>query len=213
MLNCWPMGFYSPATLVKDAQRRGVRVKAIDVKRSDWLCALERAGPEEELRVRLGLRYARGLREAVGKQTVEERGRAPSASLADLAGRTGLRRDELAALAEIGALASVPMRPGGSLPTRRAALWQAEAASRRGQGLFARVEPREDAGLAEDPPAGATPSPPMVTVAHEAVANLPVAARMSGAGSVVAGGAGFALSNTLPGAPGSGPLAHANAHP
>src|SRR2546422_8065411 len=49
MLNCWPMGFYSPATLVKDAQRRGVRVKAIDVARSDWLCTLERPGPEEEL--------------------------------------------------------------------------------------------------------------------------------------------------------------------
>src|SRR5437868_7434260 len=75
MLNCWPMGFYSPATLVKDAQRRGVRVKSIDVKRSDWLCTLERTGPEEELRVRLGLRYVRGLREAVGKRIVEERGR------------------------------------------------------------------------------------------------------------------------------------------
>src|SRR6267154_323080 len=68
MLNCWPMGFYSPATLVKDAQRRGVRVRPIDVSRSDWLCTLERTGPEEELRLRLGLRYARGLREAVGKQ-------------------------------------------------------------------------------------------------------------------------------------------------
>jgi len=151
MLNCWPMGFYSPATLVKDAQRRGVRVKAIDVKRSDWLCTLERTGPEEELRVRLGLRYVRGLREAVGKRIVEERGRAPFASIADLAARTGLRRDELTALAEIGALASVSTRLGGPLPTRRAALWQAEAASRRGSGLFARVEPRED-GLPDGAP-------------------------------------------------------------
>ena len=75
ILNCWPMGFYSPATLVKDAQRRGVRVKAIDAARSDWLCTLERAGPEEELSLRLGLRYARGLREAVGKRIVEERSR------------------------------------------------------------------------------------------------------------------------------------------
>ncbi|HMC34290.1 MAG TPA: hypothetical protein VKH65_07780, partial [Myxococcales bacterium] len=151
MLNCWPMGFYSPATLVKDAQRRGVRVKSIDVKRSDWLCTLERTGPEEELRVRLGLRYVRGLREAVGKRIVEERGRAPFASIADLAARTGLRRDELTALAEIGALASVSTRLGGPLPTRRAALWQAEAASRRGSGLFARVEPRED-GLPDGAP-------------------------------------------------------------
>src|SRR5207237_8573961 len=126
MLNCWPMGFYSPATLVKDAQRRGVRVKPIDAARSDWLCTLERTGPEEELRLRLGLRYARGLRETVGKKIVEERARAPFASIADLAARTRLRRDELTALAEIGALASVPMHPGGALPTRRAALWQAE---------------------------------------------------------------------------------------
>src|SRR5207237_4574949 len=126
MLNCWPMGFYSPATLVKDAQRRGVRVKAIDAARSDWLCTLERTGPEEELRLRLGLRYARGLRETVGKKIVEERARAAFASIADLAARTRLRRDELTALAEIGALASVPMHPGGALPTRRAALWQAE---------------------------------------------------------------------------------------
>ncbi len=144
MLNCWPMGFYSPATLVKDAQRRGVRARPIDVARSDWLCTLERTGPEEELRLRLGLRYARGLREAVGKRIVEERARAPFASIADLAARAGLRRDELAALAEIGALASVPARASGAFPTRRAALWQAEAASRRGYGLFARVEPRED---------------------------------------------------------------------
>src|SRR2546430_16354964 len=160
MLNCWPMGFYSPATLVKDAQRRGVRVRPIDAARSDWLCTLERIGPEEELRLRLGLRYARGLRETVGKKIVEERARAPFASIADLAARTGLRRDELTALAEIGALASVPMHPGGALPTRRAALWQAEAASRRGQGLFARVEPRGDAAPAEDVSGDAGPSPP-----------------------------------------------------
>jgi len=159
MLNCWPMGFYSPATLVKDAQRRGVRVKPIDAGRSDWLCTLERAGPEEELRLRLGLRYARGLREAVGKKIVEERTRASFASIADLAARAGLRRDELPGLAEIGALASVPARAGGALPTRRAALWQAEAASRRGQGLFARVEPREDE-LGADFSGAATPLPP-----------------------------------------------------
>src|SRR2546428_455166 len=144
MLNCWPMGFYSPATLVKDAQRRGVRVKAIDVARSDWMCTLERPGPEEELSLRLGLRYVRGLREGVARQLAAERALRPVASIADLSARVPLRREELTALAEIGALASVPTRLGGPLPTRRAAPWPAEAASRRGQGLFARVEPRED---------------------------------------------------------------------
>ena len=145
MLNCWPMGFYSPATLVKDAQRRGVKVRAADVQRSDWLCTLERRGPEEELAVRLGLRYVRGLREAAAQVLVEERRTAPFASIADLGARVpGLRRTDLAALAEIGALSAVPVRPGALPGTRRAALWQAEAAAQRGRGLFARVEPREE---------------------------------------------------------------------
>ena len=41
MLNNWPMGFYHPATLVKDAQRHGLRVLPIDVTRSEWRCTLE----------------------------------------------------------------------------------------------------------------------------------------------------------------------------
>jgi error-prone DNA polymerase len=80
----------------------------------------------------------------MGKRIEEERAKAPFLSIADFAARVPLRRDELSALAEIGALASVQARPGAPLPTRRAALWQAEAAARRGQGLFARVEPKED---------------------------------------------------------------------
>jgi error-prone DNA polymerase len=144
MLNCWPMGFYSPATLVKDAQRRGVRVKPIDVARSDWLCTLEREGPEEELRLRLGLRYVRGLREEMAKKLAAERAAHPFASIADLSARVSLRREELATLAEIGALASLPVHPGSSPGTRRAALWQCEAALRRPPGLFARIEPADD---------------------------------------------------------------------
>ena len=41
LLNNQPMGFYHPFTLVKDAQRHGVRFRAVDVTRSDWNCALE----------------------------------------------------------------------------------------------------------------------------------------------------------------------------
>ncbi|HEU5336338.1 MAG TPA: error-prone DNA polymerase [Terriglobales bacterium] len=41
LLNNQPMGFYSPATIVKDAQRHGLKVRPIDVTRSDWLCTLE----------------------------------------------------------------------------------------------------------------------------------------------------------------------------
>jgi error-prone DNA polymerase len=51
------MGFYHPATLVKDAQRHGVRFAPIDVQVSDWECRVEPDG-----RVRLGLMYVNGLR-------------------------------------------------------------------------------------------------------------------------------------------------------
>ena len=41
LLNNQPMGFYSPATIVKDAQRHGLKIKPIDVTKSEWLCTLE----------------------------------------------------------------------------------------------------------------------------------------------------------------------------
>ena len=62
LLNNQPMGFYHPSSLVKDAQRRGVRFHPIDVQVSDWDCTVEADGA-----IRLGLRYVSGLREQVGK--------------------------------------------------------------------------------------------------------------------------------------------------
>jgi error-prone DNA polymerase len=41
VLNNQPMGFYQPFTIVKDAQRHGLRVLPVDVTRSDWLCTIE----------------------------------------------------------------------------------------------------------------------------------------------------------------------------
>ena len=41
LLDNQPMGFYHPATIVKDAQRHGQRVLPVDVTRSDWLCTVE----------------------------------------------------------------------------------------------------------------------------------------------------------------------------
>ena len=71
LLNNQPMGFYHPSTLVKDAQRRGVRFHPIDVQISDWDCTVEADGA-----IRLGLRYVNGLREArsgrrIARQTSE----------------------------------------------------------------------------------------------------------------------------------------------
>ena len=62
LLNNQPMGFYHPASLVKDAQRRGVRFHPIDVQHSDWLCRVEDDGA-----IRLGFVYVNGLRKDVGQ--------------------------------------------------------------------------------------------------------------------------------------------------
>jgi error-prone DNA polymerase len=68
LLNNQPMGFYHPATIVKDAQRHGVRFRPIDVQASSWDCTIEPDGV-----IRLGLRYVRGLREEAGRR-IEQAG-------------------------------------------------------------------------------------------------------------------------------------------
>jgi error-prone DNA polymerase len=125
LLNNQPMGFYHPATLVKDAQRHGVRFQSIDVQVSDWPCTIEADGS-----IRLGLLHVSGLRAETGKALVTTRRNAGRfRSIDDLAERTELRQDELRTLAEIGALASF----GGD---RRSALWQADRAARPPGELF-----------------------------------------------------------------------------
>src|SRR5262245_9935430 len=120
LLNHQPMGFYHASTIVKDAQRHGQRILPVDVQRSEWLCAMEELEGREA--VRLGLRYVKGLRESAGRAIVAARAERAFPSIADLASRAGLARDELQALAAIGALASLGV-------TRRGALWQAAVPS------------------------------------------------------------------------------------
>ncbi|MEZ5416768.1 MAG: hypothetical protein R2708_05430 [Vicinamibacterales bacterium] len=86
LLNNQPMGFYHPATLVKDAQRRGVRFMPIDVQESDWDCRVDVDGS-----IRLGLRFVAGLRADVGHAIAARRRTgdataAPSRPRADLGG-------------------------------------------------------------------------------------------------------------------------------
>ncbi|HXP41800.1 MAG TPA: hypothetical protein VN833_16205, partial [Candidatus Acidoferrales bacterium] len=50
LLNNQPMGFYSPATLITDAKRHGLKVLPVDVMRSEWMCTLE-AVPSTENQV------------------------------------------------------------------------------------------------------------------------------------------------------------------
>jgi error-prone DNA polymerase len=124
LLNCWPMGFYHPATLVSDAGRHDIETLPIDVQRSSWSCTLER-GPRDQLAVRLGLRYVNGLHEATGRAIAAEAAERPFASLGDFHARVATLEVERTKLAEIGAFASL----GG---TRRQAMWQAEALGKSG---------------------------------------------------------------------------------
>ncbi len=133
LLNNWPMGFYHPATIVKDAQRHGLRVKPVDVARSHWDCTLE---PDAEggLALRMGLRYVRGLQQAAAETLVHERASSSFVSVEDLARRVpALSRDNLAMLANIGALNHLSE---DAKLHRRDALWQVERAVRRSGPLL-----------------------------------------------------------------------------
>src|SRR5438034_291928 len=129
LLNNQPMGFYHPATIVGDAARHGQVIRPADINHSDWLCVIEADGT-----VRLGLRYVRGLREEAGRLMERER---PFSSADDLVRRAGLHRDELARLAEIGALGSLGLE-------RRAALWEIERAARPSGPLYAGLDATPD---------------------------------------------------------------------
>ena len=173
LLNNQPMGFYHPSTIVKDAQRHGLRVKPVDITCSDWLCTLE---PEVEDRfaLRMGFRYAKGLREDTAQAIVRERKQRAFTSIADLACRVPeLRRNELVLMASIGALNSIGCSPGtkqiprelklardgnhqeatqnAALKTystrlhRRDALWQVERAARFAGPLLDSIAENDEA--------------------------------------------------------------------
>jgi DNA polymerase III alpha subunit len=126
------MGFYSPAVLVDDAKRHGLRVKAIDVQVSRWPCTIE-AEADGSLSMRMGLGYAKGLRKESAEAIVaarEEGGKFRSAE--DLALRVpSLNRKELTILACVGALNSID-----GVAHRRDALWQVERAGKLEGPLF-----------------------------------------------------------------------------
>lgn len=126
ILNNQPMGFYSPAVLVKDAQRHGLRVKPIDVQVSDWQCAIEHE-PGGALSLRMGLGYAKGLRKSSADLLLGSRLKhGIFRSAEDLTARVpSLNRKELRLLAQIGALNTL-----NTIAHRRDALWQVERAGK-----------------------------------------------------------------------------------
>jgi error-prone DNA polymerase len=112
LLNEQPMGFYPPATLVRDAQRHGVEILPVDVNLSGARCAVEWGA------VRIGLNYISSLGKAEGEALVAERETGgPFAGVADLARRTQLSYDGLEALVNGGAC-------DGFWRPRRELLWE-----------------------------------------------------------------------------------------
>jgi error-prone DNA polymerase len=132
ILNNQPMGFYSAAVLVKDAQRHGLRVKPIDVQVSDWPCTVEHESGGE-LSLRIGLGYAKSLtRQAAEALVGSRRNHGPYRSAEDLALRVpSLNRKELTRLAQIGALNQLD-----DIRHRRDALWQVDRAGKLEGPLF-----------------------------------------------------------------------------
>ncbi len=114
LLNNQPMGFYAPATIVKDAWRHGVKMRPVCVTQSQWRCTVE-----SEESVRLGLCVVNGLRQEHGEEIVRQRKAQAFPSVEDFKRRVGLTKEELRVLAELGALNALASH-------RRAALWEVE---------------------------------------------------------------------------------------
>jgi error-prone DNA polymerase len=94
LLNAQPMGFYPPASLVRDGQRRGVEVRPPDVNLSAATCAIE------DRAVRIGLGYVRSVGEEEAKAVA---GGQPYEDVADLARRAPVNKAALEALVASGA--------------------------------------------------------------------------------------------------------------
>ena len=133
LLNNQPMGFYSSATLVKDARRHGIKTRPVCIVRSDWACTIE--APDDA--VRLGFCVVNGLNRQHAEALLEARRNQPFRSRQDFLARAGLDRDELRTLAALGALNAL----GGH---RRDALWSVETPREEEADLFDQVVASED---------------------------------------------------------------------
>ncbi|MDX2052021.1 MAG: error-prone DNA polymerase [Polyangiaceae bacterium] len=154
LINSQPMGFYSPSTILQDAQRHGVQVRDVCVMRSEWDCSLELENADESSltamdsivsigltaskgdkdaslplprAIRLGFRLVKGFGEAAAQRIVQARKVRAFESLNDLLERAALRKEDVERLAEAGALQQL-------VAERRQALWQSRTPKL--EGLF-----------------------------------------------------------------------------
>ena len=129
LLNSQPMGFYSPRTLIADAQRHGVEFSPVDIQSSCYDYTIEGH------RVRVGLRSIYGLAKAFADDIVNEREKhGHFANLEDLIKRTHLPQAALLRLAQAEAFCSFGI-------STREAIWEISSLSLDPQSLvFARAK-------------------------------------------------------------------------
>ena len=137
LLNNQPMGFYSPASLVQDAHRHGIRTLPVCVMASGATCRVE-----DKATIRIGFNSLKGIRDKAIAGLLAERERSPFASTQDFFQRTRFSAAELRHLSGSGALNALAGH-------RRAALWDAETAWGY-EDLFSRARsgPAEESPLA-----------------------------------------------------------------
>ncbi|NUO40242.1 MAG: error-prone DNA polymerase, partial [Gemmatimonadaceae bacterium] len=116
LLNAWPMGFYSPATLVHDAKRHEVEVRGPCLARGEAFCTVEETDDPESPALRIGWRFVRGVGERVLERLTAAQAAGPFVSIDDVVRRAHLTRAEAGALARAGAF-------GAWEPDRRHAAW------------------------------------------------------------------------------------------
>ena len=125
LLNNQPMGFYSPATLIQEAKRRGLKFRAPSVVTSGWRCEI--IGEDV---IQIGLLTVKGVNEAAVRQMIAEREAESFRSLEDFRQRTKFDRRQMRQLAAVGALNDYSL-------TRRQSLWEVEAEELEQGDLFA----------------------------------------------------------------------------
>lgn len=116
ILNSQPMGFYTRASLVRDAREHGAEVREPDINFSRRDNILEPAG--DKFAVRLGFRNIDGFRDKWEAKILQTRSQKAFGSLEDFAQRSMLPKKALLILADADCFRSVGL-------DRRAALWSA----------------------------------------------------------------------------------------
>lgn len=135
LINSWPMGFYSPDQILQDARRHHLKIRAVDVRASDWDCSLEKIMGAQPA-IRMGLRMIKGFREDDARRIEHARSQGAFIDIADLGERARLDARAQELLADAGALR-------GLAGDRHQARWEVAGVQKQ-LGLFSGLPTQEE---------------------------------------------------------------------